>query len=94
MTPEMRLALDVMKRAGSKFYATMEVHLACGCIVIQGYDTETYDPTVGLRACTEEHERHGLSVGSRWSDPDVIARFTDVAPAESYAELLREEIAR
>lgn len=93
-TSEERTALEFLCTFGVKFHRTHEHRLDCGCVVVGGWDTTTFEQAVGFFPCSPLHKLAANRVALRWGDPDVRARFFGVEATESAATLLGEEIVR
>lgn len=92
VTREMRLAMDLLGRAGVEFHPTAQKVLPCGCFVLGGWVIASKEIGIRVRHCSPEHELAYGRAEERWEDPDVSARFYDVDAVVAMAELLTEEI--
>ena len=93
-TVEERTALSLLALLGQTFHRTEEKKLPCGCWVVAGWRTDTFEPSGGFVICGEHHRAAATRAHARWGDEESVERFRDTPAIEALAILLGEEIDR
>lgn len=93
VTHEIQIACAAMLHQGITFYVTAEREQQCGCVIMQGWSTDTVEPGLRFRCCgNPEHEGAYLRACTLWGTEVLNRRFPTGEPIAVMETIYREAL--